>query len=151
MRVTTTAKLASALVMLVGVSYPVPYTAAPKWEVWVVDETGAPIGGMTVRLSYRNYSTESEGHELDATTDSLGYSHFPMQRSSASLGRYFTFSALSATAGVHASFGRYAYIFAFGKGLKADETTGSPLTNWTGEPAEMKSRLVARRRLGLGH
>ncbi len=145
MKAPTIAKLAAAVVLLVGVSYPVPFTAAPAWDVCVVDETGAPIEGMTVRLSYQNYSTESKGHELDATTDSRGHVQFPLRRSSASLGRAIAYSARSAIEGVHAGFGRHAFVFAFGHGRDGSATTGNVVTDWTGAPDEMKSRIVVRR------
>lgn len=144
MKRATMLKLAAWALLLVGTSYPVSYTAAPAWEVLVVDEAGAPIEGMTVRLSYQNYSTESKGHELDAISDSRGRVQFAMRRARASFGRYLAYSVWSATMGVHASFGRHAYVFVFGQGREGDATTGEALTEWTGTPDEMKSRIIAR-------
>jgi len=72
---------------------PIPYLAAPTWQVWVVDEAGVPIEGMTVRRVYQNYSTESEDHTEDQITDKQGYAAFPARRSSVSTVRrcIFTF------------------------------------------------------------
>ena len=55
----------SVLLML-----PIPYLASPEWTVLVTDEAGHPLQGMLVRLDYENYSTESNSHEVDLTTDS---------------------------------------------------------------------------------
>lgn len=139
-------KVAAAAVLVAALFWPIPYTAAPAWEVWVVDETGVPIEAMKVRLSYENYSAESTGHEMDATTDSQGCGQFPMQKASASIARYVLYSASSATAGAHASFGRHANVFAFGHGRHGTATTGDFVTDWTGTPQEMRSRIVARQR-----
>ena len=75
---------------------PIPYLAAPKWEVWVLDEAGVPIEGITVRRVYQNYSTEREDHEEDQVTDKQGYASFPERRSSASSARRCVISSLSA-------------------------------------------------------
>src|SRR5208283_4378641 len=144
MRLTT--KVAATAVLVGIFFWPIPYTAAPSWEVWVVDEAGKSIEGMKVRLSYQNYSAESKGHELDATTDSEGRVHFPPQKATASVARYVVYSAWSATTGVHASFGRHAYVFAFGQGRDGSATTGDVITDWTGSPEDMKSRIVATQR-----
>lgn len=111
----------------------------------------APIETMNVRLSYENYSAESTGHEMDAITDAQGHAQFPMQKDSASIARYVRYSARSAMEGVHASFGRHAYVFVFGQDREGEATTGDLVTDWTGTPQEMKSRIVARRRSTLDH
>lgn len=122
---------------------PIPYLASPRWEVWVVTESGAPIEGMTVRRVYQNYSTEIEGHEEDQITDKQGYASFPPRWSSASTVRRCLFTLLSARAGIHASFGRHAYVFAFGNGREGNAISGQYLTDWTGKPAQMKTRITA--------
>lgn len=99
-----------------------------------------------MRLSYQNYSAESKGHELDATTDSQGRAYFPTRKATASIARYVVYSAWSATTGIHASFGRHANVFAFGQGRDGSATTGDVITDWTGAPQEMKSRIVASQR-----
>lgn len=125
--------------------WPIPYTAAPAWEVWVEDEAGRPLEGMKVRLSYQNYSAESKGHELNAITDGNGHVYFPTQMASASIARYAVYSAWSATTGIHASFGRHASVFTFGQGRDGSPAADNAVTDWTGAPPEMKSRIVARR------
>lgn len=149
MRLTTKVAVAGVLVGIL--LWPIPYTAAPAWEVWVVDEVGMPIEGMKVRLSYQNYSAESKSHELDATTDFQGRVYFSTRRASASIAHYVMYSALSATTGVHASFGRHANVFTFGQGRDGSATTGDVITDWTGVPQEMKSRIIARQRSRLEH
>ena len=115
------------LVLAIVLFWPIPYTAAPKWEVWAVNEVGAPLEGMTVRLYYQNYSAEMMGSEMDAVTDSHGHAQFPMQLASASAARYIVYSYRSAMAGVHASFGRHAGVFAYGQGRDGSATTGDAI------------------------
>ncbi len=89
----------------------------PAWDVWVTDQSGQPVSGITVRLTYRNYSAEQESHEIDATTNAHGHVAFKAQTLSASLGRRVAATLQSAAAGVHASFGAHATVFAFGNGV----------------------------------
>jgi len=42
---------------------------SPAWDVWVTDQSGQPVSGLTVRLTCQNYSVEQESHEIDATTN----------------------------------------------------------------------------------
>jgi len=142
MRRTRTIIIAVAATLVAGSFYPMPYLAAPDWEVLVVDEQGKGIEGLTVSLGYKNYSTESDSHEMNMTSDSQGHAQFPAQTSSASLVSYLAYSTLSATAGVHASFGRHAHVFVFGAEYLASATTGDFVTDWTGAPDRMQSRIV---------
>lgn len=50
------------VVALVLLLVPYPYLAVPDWDVQVVNDQGAPMEDMTVRLTYVNYSAESSGH-----------------------------------------------------------------------------------------
>src|SRR5579862_548142 len=90
----------------------------PAWDAWVTDQSDQPIAGVTVRLTYRNYSAEQESHEIDAITNAQGHVAFKAQTLSASLGRRAAATLWSAAAGVHASFGPHASVFAFGNGLQ---------------------------------
>jgi hypothetical protein len=131
--------------VILGLSLiPVPYLACPTWDVWVIDENGQPVQGVTVRLVYQNYSVEPGSHEEDRVTNQSGYAAFPHRESSASMLRRCFYTALSATAGVHASFGRHAWVFAFGKGVHGSATSGQIVTNWTGSPDHMESRIVTK-------
>jgi hypothetical protein len=125
--------------------FPVSLLAAPEWEVTVVDENGKPVHGMTVREIWQNYSVEVEGHEMDRQTDANGQVSFPAHRAE--------YSLLSQIAGslsgivrfiVHASYGPHATVFAFGNHLEGSATTGEYITDWTGYPSSMKSRIVVR-------
>jgi len=71
----------------------------PEWDVWVVDQNGQPVSGITVRLSYKNYSAEDETHEIDRTTDQRGHTAFAAQTLSASLVRRLIFILSSLRAG----------------------------------------------------
>ncbi len=139
--------LVGAAVALIALSLiPIPYLAAPEWHVTVVDEFGAPISGMTVRLSWKNYSTESEGHEEDRVTDSDGSVAFPARKGWASSLQRLWFSSLMATSLAHASFGPHATVFAFGQDREGSAINGGKITDWTGKPVEMRSEIIAQPR-----
>ena len=122
---------------------PIPYRACPMWDVLVVDDSGHPVPGVTVRLVYQNYSAESQSHQEDRITNESGRAAFPRQVSSASILRRCYYTGLSAGASVHASFGRHAWVFAFGKGLEGTATSGQVVTDWTGSPDHIESKIVA--------
>ena len=128
---------------LLAAVWPITSPATPHWEVWVVDENGHALQGMTVRLVWENYSAESESHEQDLRTDENGYVVFPARTFKASALRRLFGTIRAARAGVHASFGPHAYVFAFGRGLEGDAVAHGYITDWTGKPDEMQSRIVA--------
>jgi hypothetical protein len=113
------------------------------WQVWVVDSSGSPVECITVRLVYRNYSAEAADHEENQSTDKQGYAAFPARWSSASAARRCMFTVLSARAGVHASFGRHAHVFAFGQGKEGYAASGQYVADWSGSPAHLKARITA--------
>jgi hypothetical protein len=127
----------------------VPFASlhCPGWTVTVVDWQDRPIPGMTVRLSYQNYSLEDESHEMDRITDQRGQVTFPAQTIHASFLRRCYRTVLSARAGVHASFGPSAYVFAFGKGMEGPDVDPKRgiLVFWRGSPSQMQSRIVINR------
>jgi hypothetical protein len=43
------------------------------------DESGTPLAGLNVRLSFKNYSAESDSHETTLVTDQSGHVAFPAQ------------------------------------------------------------------------
>jgi hypothetical protein len=125
--------------------FPVSSLAAPKWEVTVVDEHGKPVEGMTVRETWQNYSVEATGHETDCQTDVSGHAIFPARKTEYSLLSQVagTLSALSHF-NVHASYGPHASVFAFGEHLEGTATTRQYVTDWTGYPSSVQSRIVVR-------
>jgi hypothetical protein len=125
-----------AMALVLVLAWPTTTTQSPFWEVWVVDEAGQPLEGMTVTLTYQNYSAESEGHSEQKRTDPGGYVVFPQRSLKASRLRRVVTTLQSAGAGVHASFGPHALVRANGNGL-----TGYA-TDWTGAPERMSSRVV---------
>ena len=137
--------LVFVIAILVYFLFPVSRLAAPQWEVAVVDQRGKPVEGVTVRESWQNYSNEMEGHEADRQTDANGRATFPAQKSDYSVPRQIagTLSAL-AHLNAHSSYGPHATLFAFGKGLEGSATTGNFVTDWTGSPALMRSRIVVK-------
>ena len=125
-----------AIALVLILAWPTTTTQSPFWEVWVVDEVGQPLEGMTVTLFYQNYSAESEGHSEQKRTDAGGYVVFPQRSLKASRLRRIVTTLQSAGAGVHASFGPHAHARVDGNGL-----TGYT-TDWTGAPARMSSTVV---------
>ena len=67
---------------------PISYLGAPIWVVLVVDERGQPLEGITVRLTYQNYSAEPMDHRQDLITDSRGLVEFPSHAGSCSIAQY---------------------------------------------------------------
>jgi hypothetical protein len=133
-----------AVLLAIGV-WPTSYLASPRWNVWVVTDGGQPLPGIYVRLAYRNYSAEGQGHEVTLRTDENGHALFPpnYEKSCLLLRSFYTVS--SALAGVHASFGRHAYVFAFGSGYEGSAVIGKYVADWRGSPESMESRIVAKR------
>lgn len=122
---------------------PFPYLASPQWTVTVVDETGRPLSGMLVRLDYENYSVENSSHEVDLYTAENGQVTFPLQRRSASLLRRCWFTASSAAAFVHASFGPSAYVNVFGMGREGSAVSDGYIYFWKGHPDSLKTTIIA--------
>lgn len=111
----------------------------------MVDETGQSLAGMTVRLTWENYSVENTGHEQDLESDQNGNVVFPPHRSSATLLRRVFYTVLSSTALAHASFGPHAFVFAFGEGREGDVVNGDIVVSWNGTPDQINSQVVALR------
>lgn len=128
-----------------GVAFiPIRSLSCPAWDVWVTDQSCHPVSGVAVRLTYQNYSAERESHESNAVTDAQGHATFGAQSLSASLGRRIVTILSSAMAGVHASFGPHANVFAFGNGLQgfAIDEQRNVILDWTGKPDRMESRII---------
>jgi hypothetical protein len=134
--------LAVAAALLALSLIPIPYLASPDWNVRVVDSRGNQARGVTVRLSYTNYSVEANGHEEDRVTDEHGYAHFDAHRRAASLLQRCWFTALSATSIAHASFGNHDWVFAFGYGLEGYAVSNGVVTDWAGKPEHMESLII---------
>ena len=143
-------KLVFLLIVLIALvfilAWPTTTAESPLWEVWVVNEAGQPLEGMTVTLDYENYTAESEGHLERRETDVNGYVVFPQRSLRASRFQRIVTTLESATAGVHASFGPHATVWADGSGLKGYAVSNGYVTDWTGTPSRMSSRIIAKPR-----
>ena len=96
---------------------PFPYLLCPDLDAWVFDDNGNALAGMNVWLVYQDYSLESISHEETQTTDWSGHARFGAKKTISTLGAHIAGSVRSfCEAGIHASFGRYAYLVVFGKG-----------------------------------
>jgi hypothetical protein len=130
----------------VGVAFiPVKSLNCPDWEVWVTDPRGQPVSGVTIRLTFRNYSREREFHEIDAVTGAQGHVAFSAQTLSTSFASCLVATLSSALAGPHASFGPHASVFAFGNGLEGSAIDKqNRVVDWTGKPRHMESRIIVQ-------
>jgi hypothetical protein len=134
------------ITLVLILAWPTTSAESPLWEVWVVNETGQPLGGMIVTLSYQNYSAESEGHLERKQTDANGYVMFSQRSLRASRLRRIVATLVSARDGVHAGFGPHAYVWADGNGLTGYAISNGYVTDWRGAPTRMSSRIVAHAR-----
>jgi hypothetical protein len=134
-----------AAVLAVAV-FPFKSVSCPSWHVTVIDESQKPVAGVTVRLSYQNYSAEGQSHDVDVISDENGEARFPAETLRASLVRRCLFTLLSARAGVHSSFGPHASVIAFGQRLEgfAVDSQRNVVVDWTGKPRHMESVITVR-------
>lgn len=134
-------KVAIALVVGLILCIPIHMTAAPDWSVTVVDGNGLPVAGVTIREININYTFVSQGHENNRITDALGRAHFAHVREWHLLGRGIAGTFSSVLAGIHASFGTHASVFAFGKGEGSAIRDGY-VEDWTGSPEVYAYKIV---------
>ena len=130
------------MAVLVAALWPISYLGSPRWEVVVVNSEGQPLRHASVRLVYQNYSAEATGDEITLQTDENGLVLFPAQYRTATLIQRGYYTVVSASAGVHASFGRHAHVFAFGDGYEGDALDGNYVFDWRGHPESIHSKIV---------
>lgn len=123
--------------------WPTTYLASPQWKVLVVANNGQPLQSINVRLVYQNYSAEGQSHEITMQTDESGRVLFPPQYQKSTLFQRGFYTVSSAIALAHASFGRHAYVFAFGRGYEGSALSGRFIADWRGNPDSMESKIVA--------
>jgi hypothetical protein len=134
--------IAAAILLVTFV--PIKSLAAPDWDVWVTDESGVALQGVLVRESFQNYSAEFRNGEETLTTDQAGHVRFKRKTLRASLLKRLVVTASSATAGVHASFGPHAIVFAFADGMEGAAEVNGLTETWRGSPNSMQSRIIMR-------
>jgi hypothetical protein len=129
--------LAAVALFIVG-AWPMSYLASPRWDVRIVTDVGQPVPQINVRLVYQDYSVESESHEVTLRTDEDGHVLFPQHYQSACIFQRVFHTVSSAGTGVHSSFGRHAYVLAFGG------REGFDSVDWRGSPKSMQSSIVVK-------
>jgi hypothetical protein len=134
----------SLVALIAFLAWPTTTAQSPFWEVWVVNEAGQPVEGMTVTLTYHNYSAEPEGHSEQKQTGADGYVVFSPRSLKASRWRRMATTLQSAGAGVHASFGPHAWVMASGNRLEGIAESNGYVTDWKGAPPRMNSRIVVK-------
>ncbi|MGA8765755.1 MAG: hypothetical protein WB559_01955 [Candidatus Acidiferrales bacterium] len=111
-----------------------------------MNEAGQPVDGMTVIRHCQNYSAETDGHTDELRTGPDGYVVFDYKTLTASRIKRLLVTLDSAQAGVHASFGPHAYVFAFGNGLEGYDVRDNRIVDWRGVPNHMISRIIVKPR-----
>jgi hypothetical protein len=132
-------------VVIVLLIIPFQVVHAPEWEVLVVDSFGKPVSGVTVRESYKDYSSSQSGGEQDLITNENGKVIFPKKIESISGFGRLGGVASSLAEGVHASFGRHAFVFAFGK-CEGDSVKNGYVEDWTGYPSHNSSTIICNKK-----
>jgi hypothetical protein len=89
----------------------------PAWKIQIVDQAGKPVRNVLVRQACQDYDIEDNGHEADARSDENGYVTFPERREPHVSKLVRTKNRLKnmRELGVHASYGVYAYVMAWGQ------------------------------------
>jgi hypothetical protein len=99
--------------LILSLFYPFESTVVPKWKLRVIDQTGRPLSGNRIRESWCHYTLETNCHEEELQTDSLGYVEFPRRTIRMNL-----FSRVANAArriiNVHSSFGPSASVYYLG-------------------------------------
>jgi hypothetical protein len=131
--------------VFISLLIPFPTLGSPRWRVWVTGPDGKPSRGALVRLLWQNYSAEGHSHEEDRRTNGDGFAEFAPHRTWAGLGQRAFFTAKSATAFVHASFGPSAYVFAMQDDWQADDVKNGYEYLWNGTPDVVESHLRVRK------
>jgi len=140
--------MARRIVIILGLCVILPLVVpfrrmiAPAWDITVVPTGGLPIANVAVRVVANDYSCGGIAQEETRETDASGQVHFPPRYKWTSLLRCGIGMASSATAGVHASFGRYTYVFALTQGNESVVDVRGHQYEWTGEPAALRSTIV---------
>lgn len=93
--------------------YPFETTVVPTWKLRLVDQTGQPLGGNRIRESWCHYTLETNCHEEELKTDSLGYVEFPRRTIRTNLFSWVT-NAARRIINVHSSFGPSASVYYLG-------------------------------------
>jgi hypothetical protein len=130
------------VIFLVIGFWPITTMNGPPWEVWVVDQSGQPVPGITVRESYKICSIQHPERQKDLYTDNSGHVIFYPRMVRASSAVRLVSVVVSAITGPHASFSPHAYVFAFGKGMEGFVESNGSVTDWTGSPLTMNSKIV---------
>lgn len=112
----------------------------------VVDENDTPVSGIAVRLSYENYSAEDTAHQETTISDVNGNVHFQKHQHWTILLKRIFYTAKSANAFVHASFGPQATVFAFGNGMEGEVVFGGYIYFWQGKPDKLTSTIIVHKR-----
>jgi hypothetical protein len=120
---------------------------SPRWDVWVVDETGRPVAGLNVTEVREDLSCESVDHSETMFTDRHGHVQFHaryMKWNPVKCGVYTTGDIVTFGKRGH---GRHASITAgeaegvlFGKNV---DSSGHVI-EWHGSPEHLTSHIIVR-------
>jgi hypothetical protein len=120
-----TAAVAFIGLLLVALVSPFETTVVPEWKIHVVDESGKPVGNLSINEGWIDYYIESSRHEEVRRANSEGYVEFPRRTVRASL--------LARIRGVlvsfmhpHAPSGTYAFANVMGPYVSPTDTDYEP-------------------------
>ena len=121
---------------------------APRWDVWVVDESGKPVAGISVTQVREDYACESVDHTETLFTDSHGHVQFHaryLKWNPLKCGVFTTAELFKRTHGRHASViaGDPNGIL-FGKPV---DKNANEIGDWRGSPDHVTSHIILRRRV----
>jgi hypothetical protein len=119
-----------AVIALILLLFPYKTTVVPEWRIRVIDETGNPFQGATVRQSWYHYSYDVGGID-DLTADEVGYVVFPARTFTAPLLYRVLRGGLAYLRSAHGRLGIRSSVWAYSTGVVSDfidYTPGIPPT-----------------------
>ena len=107
--------------------------------------TASHLRALTSDLSTRIIPPKVDRMSSLLRTDESGHVLFQAQYGRVCFLQRLYYTVSSAEAGVHASFGQHAFVFAFGGGYEEYALAGRYLIDWRGTPVSMQSRIVVKK------
>jgi hypothetical protein len=121
----TVAVVAFLGLLAVALLYPFETTVVPEWKIHIVDESGKPVGNLSVNEGWIHYSIESNRHEEARIANSEGYVEFPRRTIRAPLLVRLKGTLITALH-PHAPSGTYAFANVMGPYVSPTDTDYEP-------------------------
>ncbi len=111
--------------LLAASLYPFETTVVPEWKIHIVDESGKPVGNLSINEGWIDYYIESNRHEEVRRANSEGYVEFPRRTVRASLLARIK-GALVSFRHPHTPSGTYAFADVMGPYVSPADTDYEP-------------------------